>query len=122
QVVKVGFCEVASDANRPATVTPSVSGASADTENAPSQPYGASGIVYRTCGMRVTPALPLGPPKLMFSLSPSGSEKFELAWPASIPPRLAYAKRRRGTKLSVDNSALLPGENWLPLAQSNSMK
>ena len=44
-VTNVGACVVASEANRPAAVTPSVSGASADTEKAPSQPYGASGIV-----------------------------------------------------------------------------
>src|SRR4249920_2832347 len=72
--------------------------------------------------MRVTPASPTLPPKLMLSVLASGSAKFELAWPPSSPPRVAYAKRSRGTRLSVERPALLPGENWLPLAQSNSMK
>src|ERR671928_236377 len=52
--------------------------------------------------MRVTPASPGGPPKLIASALASASEKFELAWPASSPPKVAYAKRSRGTRLLDD--------------------
>src|SRR5260370_23372743 len=65
QVVKVGFCDVASDARTPPlATTPSVSGASADTDQAPGNPHGARGVVQRISGMRVTRESPARPPKL----------------------------------------------------------
>src|SRR5260370_17173576 len=71
--------------------------------------------------MRVTPANPAGPPKSSVSGLASGSEKFEFACPARKPPRVPYAYRNRGIKLSDTVVRLF--ELKLPLpAKSNSMK
>src|SRR5260370_11581397 len=71
--------------------------------------------------MGVTQAKPAGPPKSSVSGLASGSEKFELACPARKPPRVPYAYRNRGIKLSDTVVRLF--ELKLPLpAKSNSMK
>src|SRR4051812_34460900 len=59
----------------------SVSGASAETDSAPSRPQPPSGCVQRICGIRDGPGLPIRPPNSRLSIAASESLKFELAWP-----------------------------------------
>src|SRR4051794_4728483 len=57
----------------------SVSGASAETDSAPSRPQRSSGSVQRICGIRDGPGLPIRPPNSRLSIAESESLKFELA-------------------------------------------
>src|SRR5689334_6586438 len=66
----------------------SLSGASAETDTAPSRPQSPSGWVQRICGTRAGPPPPIRPPNCRLSIPASESLKFELAWPNSSGPRV----------------------------------